>query len=298
MKKLTITIIYIAGAFTNLFGQDSTFIKLNNWLTTKNFSIRKTFDGSKNENKPAGLSFQEDHKSNNDFLNIDVGIKLSEISLLKDSHLIFYPKIEWHKSTDSSDLKDKLDGGINFEFIPFGLKIADSSNKSSKGLILAPYFQGVSSFKQNFINNAFETKLTLQLSLSSNYKWLPGCSIRDSNGKFRARYYPYFGLEHNKLPNLIKKDMTEEFTSYFIRFFAEIWILPQTLQINIDGTYREIIQNNTSIKTILPIISGSLYFYPGRQESLGVGYEYKHGYDTDNKFQLTQLSSIKLSWKI
>jgi hypothetical protein len=122
--------------------------------------------------------------------------------------------------------------------------------------------------------------------------------LRDKKDNFRLRYYPYFGVEYNEMPDLITEGVTEEFSTFFFRFFAELWILPQTVQLNIDGTYREIINSNTSLRTSLPMFSSSINIYPGKQESLGVGFEYKYGYDTDSKFQLVQISSIKLAWKI
>lgn len=301
MKNIALLLFIIFFSSSRSFSQDSTFIKMNKWLTDKNFAIRRTFDGSKNENKPASISFHENHKTKNDFLNIDLAVKLSELELLKkrNSVLIFYPKIEWHKSTDSSDIKNKLDGGINFEYIPFGIKSPNlPSNLPNKGLKLAPWFQGISSYKRNFIDGVFETKLALQLSLSSNYNFLPGSSIRDKNDNFRARYYPYFGLEYNRFPDLLTEGITEKFSTYFIRLFVEVWILPQKLQLNIDGTYREIINNSSTLRKSLPTLSTSLYLYVGKQESLGIGYEYKHGYDNDSKFQLVQISSLKLSYKI
>jgi len=301
MKNAIILIIVIALSTAKTYGQDSTFIKVNKWLTDKNFAIRQTFDGSKNENKPASLSYQENHKSANDFFNVDFAIKISELELLKNknSSLIFYPKIEWHKSNDPTNTKNKLDGGINFEYIPFGLKSPNlPSDLPNKGLIISPWFQGTSAYKRNFIDGVYETKLAFQLSLVSNYKFLPGYSFRDSKNNFRARYYPYLGVEYNHLPDLITEEALEEFTTYFIRLFAEIWIIPQTLQINIDGTYREIINNETSLRTSIPILASSIYLYPGKQESLGIGFEYKHGYDNNSKFQLIQISSLKLAWKI
>ncbi|MDI3321998.1 hypothetical protein [Pinibacter soli] len=300
MKKHSIFISLLTMSFQS-YGQDSSINKIKTWLTEKNFSIRKTFDGSKNENKPAGMLFWIDHQSKNDFFNVDLAIKISEFELLKNKHssLIFYPKVEWHKSTDSTDLKNKIDGGINFEFIPFGLKSPNlKPGLVNEGLVIAPWFQGTSSFKQNLLDKVFETKLTLQTSFASNYSWLPGWQMRDGNLNFRFRYYPYFGAEYNRLPNLITKGVSEEFYCYFIRLFAELWIVPRTLQLNIDGTYRQIINNKSSIKTWLPIINPSLYFYPGKQETIGIGYEYKNGYDTDAKFQLVQLSKLTFNIKI
>lgn len=301
MKRLFTALILIIGSLTFAFGQNSTLIKINKYLKDKNFSIRKTFDGSKNENKPANFSFFENHNSNNDFLNLDIALKLSELELLTNSYsvLIFYPKIEWHKSTDSTNLKNKLEGGINFEFIPFGLKSPNlPSNLPNNGLKIAPLFLGTSSLKKNFIDNVFETKLSLQMSLVSNYKFFPGSNIRDKKDNFRARYYPYFGFEYNRIPDLISNGQVEEFSTYFFRFFTEIWILPQILQLNVDGTYRKIVNNNSIIRTNLPILYTSINIYPGKQELLGIGYEYTHGYEAGNKFELIQISSIKLICKI
>jgi len=284
-----------------VFGQDSTIIRLKNWLEEKNFSIQKTFDGSRNENKPASIAFQENHRSPNDFFHLDLGIKLSELELLKNtgSSLLFYPKVEWHKSTDSTDLKNKIDGGLNFEFIPFGLKSPDlPGGIPNKGLILAPWIQGSSSVRRNFIEDVFEMKLAAQVSLVSNYKFLPGYIFRDKEKNFLARYYPYIGYEYYRLPDLITKAHTEKFSTVFVRLFFDIWIVPRAVQFNLDGTYRRIINNDSAIRTRLPIMASSIFFYPGRQEVISIGYEYTHGYDTYSKFQLIQLSSLKLSVKI
>lgn len=301
MKKFLFAAMLWCGSICVTFGQESIFGKTNDWLTDKNFSIRKTFDGSKNENKPAAFSFQENHQSRNDFINIDIAAKLSQLELLKNSSsvLIFYPKVEWHKSTDSSDLKNKLDGGVNFEYIPFGLRSPGlPDGLPNPGLKIAPWFQGTSSFKRNLVDKVNEAKLALQLSLASNYNFLPGANINDRKGNFRARYYPYLGIEYHRLPDLIAEGQTEEFSSYFVRLFAEVWLLPQTLQINLDGTYRKVLNNKTLLRTDLPVLAASVYLYPGKQQSFAIGYEYRHGYDADSKFQLVQMSSLKLAWKL
>lgn len=300
MKKIFIYLSITLSGF-NSRGQDSSINKAIRWLMENNFSIRKTFDGSKDENKPASLMFRENHKTLNDFFNVDLGVKIAEFELLENtgSSLIFYPKVEWHKSTDSTDFKNKIDAGVNFEFFPFGLKSPHlGADLPNKGAVIAPWFQGTSSFKRNIIDKVFETKLALQMSFASNYDFLPGTPLRDKNHEFRLRYYPFFGVEYNRLPDLVSKGITEEFASYFIRIFAEIWIIPRTIQLNIDGTYRHIINNKSSIRTWLPIAKPSIYFYPGKQEVIGVGFEYRNGYDTDARFQLVELTSITLNVKI
>lgn len=300
MKHLYSTLALTLVSFS-VTAQDSSFTKATEWLTDHKFSIRKTFDGSKNESKPASLGFKEDHRSNNDFLNLDVAVKLSELELLEhtNSSLIFYPKVEWHKSNDANGKINKAEAGLNAEFLPFQLKAYDlAAGLPNPGLVISPWLLGTSAFKRNFVDKAYETKLTGQLSLASTYPFLPGAIIRNSNKAFIGRYYPYVGYEYNKIPDLIVKDKDEKFSTYFLRLFAEAWILPQTLQLTADGTYRKIINNSTALKDDLPIVIVAANYYPGAQEVIGIGYEYKNGYDPENKYILTRTSSIKLTIKL
>lgn len=301
MKNLLCIAIIFLFSLGNTFGQDSTFIKINEWLKKNGFALRQTFDGSENENKPANLSLYDNHRTTNDFVNLDLAVKLSQLELLRESNsiLIFYPKFEWHKSNDSTSLKNKLDIGVNVEYFPFKLKDRGLPlNLPNDGLVISPWFQGTSSLKRNLLEGVYETKLTFQVSLASNYEYLPGSNITDGKNNFRARYYPYFGFEYNRLPNLVVDGTTEEFTTYFIRLFVELWAIPQTLQLNFDGTYREILDNESSLRTSLPLFTSSVFLYPGKQDALGLGYEYKYGYDNTSLFQLIQISSLKLAWKI
>ncbi len=299
MRTTYLCFLFLLAGYTAK-SQDSTFKKTVDWLTKNNFKIKKAFDGSRNENRPAGFSFMNDYQSSNDFINIDLAVKLSQLEVLKDGPgLLFYPKVEWHKSTNSESRKNKLDGGVNMEFYPFLLKAQNlPAGVPNKGLVVAPWFQGTSSFRRNFTTDVFETKLALQLSLASNYKYLPGFNFRDKKNNFRFRYYPYFGVEYNRLPDFLVKGETEEFSTWFVRLYAELWVIPRSLQLNLEGTYRQIMNNKTSIRTSLPMFNPSLYFYPGKQEIIGIGFEYKHGYDADDVFQLIQTSSLTLNVKL
>ena len=298
--KTYISLLIFILCLSRSNAQDSCLVKFSDWMSKNNISIRKTFDGSKNESKPASFAYQENYKSENDFFILDLGIKLSEIELLKDksSSLIFYPKIEWHRSTDSTDLKNKLDGGINFEFLPFPLKSPDLNKElSNNGLIISPWFQGGLSFKRNLLTNVFETKLTGQISFMSNYKFLPGYLFRDKKYNFRGRYYPYIGIELNNIPDLISKGQTEKFSIVFVRLYIECWILPKSMEVIFDGVYRQNIENSSQLRKDLPFCSTSINFYPGKQEAFSIGYEYKHGFDSDSKYQLIQISSLKFNAK-
>ncbi|WP_299531845.1 hypothetical protein [Ulvibacterium sp.] len=298
MKKVVFYVLFLVTNYS--FSQNSFLSKLEEWFEKHSFSVRNTFDGSKNEQKPASIFFRENHKSDNDFLNVDLAFKISEFELFvnKPMALIIYPKVEWHKSTDTTDIKDKLDGGINLEWIPFALKSPDLDEAlDNPGVKLSPYFQGISSFKRNFIDNVYETKLSGNISFVSNYKFMPGSDFRNNNDDFLGRYYPYLGVEYNRIPDLLVDGEVEEFTTYFFRVFIESWVIPQDLQLNLDYTFRRNLSSGSDIRKSLPVFILSLNYYPGNQESVGLGYEYKNGYDNEGRYNLIETSSLKLNVK-
>jgi tRNA(His) 5'-end guanylyltransferase len=158
--------------------------------------------------------------------------------------------------------------------------------------------QGTSSFKRNLIHNVNELKLVGQLSFVSNYKYLPGYFLRDSKKNLRFIYYPYFGIAYNKIPDLFEKGQVESVILFLARLYCDIWIVPQTIQLNFDGRYLRKLSDNERLRKNMPLLYISANFYPGKQEAISIGYEYKHGYDSDDRFQLIQVSSIRFNIKL
>ncbi|MCP4122746.1 MAG: hypothetical protein GY751_13415 [Bacteroidetes bacterium] len=302
MKKAMILLIWTFWC-SSLVAQDSVLIKMTNWLEENSISIRKTFDGTNAENKPATFEYFRNHKSSEGNFNIDLALKVKEWDFLhrKNTILLLYPKFEWHKSTDTTNRKNKIKLGANIEYYPAQLKQPAGrlpAHLENPGIAISPWFQINNSAKRNFIDDVFEYSLKAQLSFSSNYEFLPGGMVRDKKENFRFRYYPYFGYEYDIVPDLLTDGETEKLSKYFIRLYLETWIFPESLQILFEGTYRQLINGPSEIRTKLPLLIVSANLYPGNQEAIGIGYEYKHGYDPDSKFSLIQISSIKLNIKI
>jgi hypothetical protein len=290
MKGFIIKLFVLALCLypVNVFSQDLKEEEKSSWFKD-NVSIRKTFDGSKNEKKPASFSLFENHKSSNDFFNIDIAIKITEWEFLENTNTILtlFPVVEWHKSSNEEDEKDKLSLGLNGEFY-FG-----------KDLKLKPYLLSNFAFKRNLIKNVNELKYVAQISFIGNTTNLPGVAWRFDNdvSDYKGMYYPYFGYEYNEIPDLITQGKTEAFSTLFFRLFLDYWLHPRAIQFIFNGTYRTILGNNDNLKNNLPLLSLSLNYYPGRQENISIGFDYKNGYDPDSKFQQIEVTSLNLKVK-
>ncbi|WP_109437417.1 MULTISPECIES: hypothetical protein [Aquimarina] len=271
----------------DLLSQDDT----QNWLERNNISIRKTFDGSVNEYKPATFSFFENHKSDNDFINVDLAIKFGEIELLEhtNSVLLLYPVIEWHKSSNEDNENDKLSAGINAEYY-FG-----------QSFTLKPYLLSNFAFKRNLLEDHNELRYVGQLSFIGDpeYSYLPGVTWRFKNDEvdYKGLYFPYFGYEYNEVPDLVSQGETETFSALFARLFIEYWALPRSIQLIFDGTYRGVLGDSSTIKKELPLVNLSFNYYPGKQEHISIGVTYRNGYAPDLKYAKIETTAISLNVK-
>ncbi|TPN88751.1 hypothetical protein [Aquimarina algicola] len=265
--------------------------KVANWFEKNNISIRKSFDGSMNENRPAAFSLYEDHKSSSDFFNIDIAAKISEIELLTHtkSVLLLYPVAEWHKSSNEADEKDIISLAVHGEYY-FG-----------QSYMLKPYLLSNFSFKRNLLNGENEPRYVGQLSFVGDpeYSFLPGVSWRfkNENADYKGVYYPYFGYEYNEVPDLITSGETETFSALFARLFVEYWAMPQSIQFLFDGTYKRVLGDSTNLKKDLPILSLSLNYYPGKQQNVSIGATYRNGYDPNSRYAEIEITTVNLNIK-
>jgi hypothetical protein len=284
--KSTFIILYFSfySSFAQGVKQDTLSSKKSSWFKD-NVSIRKTFDGSKNENKPSTISLFENHKSSNDFLNIDIALKINEWEFLENlnSILLFYPVMEWHKSTNEEDEKNKLSFGLNGEFY------------MGRDWKLKPYVLSSLTLKRNLIDNVNELKYVGQFSLFSLKKGYPGADwVFDNKTDFKGRWYPYIGYEYNEIPDLIVEGNTEKFSMFFLRIHLEYWFSPKTVQFIFNGIYRNALNTTENIKNDLPLLTSSINYYPGKQENISIGLDYQNGYDPDSKFQQIESTSLNL----
>lgn len=261
--------------------------KKTTWFDN-NVSIRKTFDGSKNENKPATFALFEDHKSSNDFISADIAVKISEWELLQDSpsSLSFFPVVEYHRSSNENDEKDKLSVGLNGEYY-FG------NNWSLK-----PYLLSNLAYTRNLLEGVNEIKYVSQFSFFGTKKGQPGHKFRFDNevADYKGTYYPYFGFEYNEIPDFVLDGNTEKISAVFFRIFLEYWLAPKSIQFIGNGVYRNLISTSSMVKKDLPLLNLSLNYYPGGQDKISIGIDYKNGYEPSANYALVESTSLSLKF--
>ncbi|WP_020539310.1 hypothetical protein [Lewinella cohaerens] len=272
------------------------------WIEGNGISLRKSFDGSKDEQKPATFGLLNDLQSSNDYFNVDVALKITEIGLIQKgkSNLIFFPKIEYHRSSNITKEIDKFELGINAEYVPFQRKAEPGvipHNLPNLGVIFSPWVNIQYSTKRNFLTSEYEEAAALILSISSNYKYLPGRSVRDENGEFIFRYYPYIGFEYNSVPQFTDKMYGADYTSILLRMFFEYWVVPRDVQLTFDWQYRRNYSDAEELRKHVQFIALSTNFYPGKQENVGLLVEYKRGYLADTGFEFINRYSVNVAVK-
>lgn len=263
------------------------------WLSDKNFQIRKTFDGSKEESKPMAISWNSDYENRKFYSVIDIGIKLSELPVFKknnDFNLLFYPKLEWHRNTIDDDTKKKnnFTGGINTELL---LKLGES-------WIAHPFIIGSFDYKNDRVKKIETTQAKAYLSFSGSKAGEPGYSIKDKTNALKFRYYPYVGIE--QYTNLASPHKSAGMWAG--RIFFEAYPVSRYMynyvQLTFEYTHRWIISDNLYQKGNMRWLTAGLNFFPDGKGTLGIGLDYSYGEDPSSNFVDTKLLALGLKLKI
>lgn len=268
------------------------------WFEKNNISIRKTFDGSKkDEDKPANFFWGKDFENDFSYTTFDFGLKISQIELLgntKESSLLFYPKLEWHKDGSKKDKeKDNLSAGVNMEFIPVTAKAPGFS-----GWKLVPWLLGSLDYQNDYIKELKTVKLKGYVSLFGTTAGLPGSDIRNGGGALILRYYPYSGIERFTNTDSSSKSATFWANRIFFEFFPVTTLEKQFIQITFDYTYRSKLKDKLYGNENLSWFALGLNFYPDGQGKIGLGFEYSKGEDPSDNFTVTKKINFGVKIKL
>jgi len=267
--------------------------KATTWLSDNGFQIRRTFDGSKNESKPSGISWNSDYENKKFFNVIDAGIKLSQLELFPNSVkvvLLFYPKVEWHRNTitDEDKRKNNLTGGLNSEFI---WSIGDKWYEN-------PYVTGSFDYKKDFVKDLKTTQTKGYFSFSGSKEGEPGAAVRNTTDDIVFRYYPYTGIEHYR--SIGKTG--QKASMWANRLYFELYPLSRYgykyIQLSADFTYRKVFSDDLYNQGNLDWLVLSFNFYPGGSDKLGLGLDYSQGEDPTSNFIKTKLLALGIKLKI
>lgn len=263
------------------------------WLSKNGIQIRRSFDGAKEEAKPAGIAWNSDYENKKFYTLIDIGIKLSELEILPNANsvtLLFYPKVEWHRNTidDNAKKKNNLSGGINTEF--FWL-IADH-------WYLRPLITGSFDYKKDYVKNLKTTQTKGYLTFNGSKFGEPGASIKNKTKAVVFKYYPYSGLEYYRSIGA----SGQQSTIWSNRLYFELYPLSsyqyQYIQLTFDYTYRKILSDNLYNMGNMSWLGIGINFFPGGNDKIGLGLDYSKGEDPTSNFVKTELLSLGIKLKL
>ncbi|QKJ28846.1 hypothetical protein HQ865_03440 [Mucilaginibacter mali] len=266
--------------------------KISAALAKSNIALRRSFDGAKEEAKPASILWNNDYENKLYYTVLDMAVRVSELDLLQTGHtsLVFYPKFEWHKNSIDKDDKKKnnLTGGINTEFL---VSVANH-------WWAHPFITGSFDYKNDLVKSLETTQTKGFLSFSGSHNFEPGAPVRNDTKAVIFKYYPYTGLEYY---NSINKG-SQKASFWANRFYAELNPISRYqynfMQITIDYTFRKVLNDNLYNMGNVHWLSIGANIYPDGKGNLGLGLDYSEGEDPSSNFTRTKMLALGIKLKI
>jgi hypothetical protein len=276
------------------------------WLQawqSKGLSVRQTFDGSKNESKPAAFSYL------NPLYTADIGVKLVEWDPLKNSithTLPIGPSIEWHR-TNTPKPSNTVDAKLNIEFAQGQLSgfLPDGSpapNPSDVPQHTVGYSISLKpGLTRDVLTHTTGVEHIVSFTIVSLKNYYPNAITVDTEGRHLWRYSPSVGAEYYGKKDLFDRTDTEQKTTDISFARARLFVVAYPFNANmedrneasVDFTYRwrtggqPILSNNHYLSVLLT-------HYLDKKHTIGVGVEYDHGRDPAQKFQNLKQGKLTL----
>ncbi|HLN94085.1 MAG TPA: hypothetical protein VK183_00520 [Flavobacterium sp.] len=299
MKTLfqLILAVFLFGIFPAYAQGDSipgvvrTIQKSVTWLGDHHFMVRKTFDGAKDEAKPATATWNKDYENDRFYSIVDVAVKLYEFPVIeRDVDLLFYPKIEFHENTipDESKRKNTLSGGINTELL---------CNLGS-AWYTHPFVTGSFDYKTDRIKEIETIQAKSFLSFSGSKAGEPGAQIKDGTDALIFRYYPYSGFEYYQVTEGSGKRASMWVNRLYFDFFPFSRYHYTFVQLSFDYSYRSIIRDDLYAQGNVDWLAVSLIFFPDGKGNFGIGIDYSVGEDPSANFVKTDVLALGVKLKI
>jgi|GEM_PF-1444378 len=270
-------------------------------------SVRKAFDGSKDEKEPASINYV-DSDSKGTFYSIDVGLKVKGCE--KETDKVSWsisPSVEFHRSSEREKNVNKKSFALNGESFIGPLKHYGADGSPMKDLdqprakIAAPFF--LVKTKGTRDSEAHTATASIQ-ALASAFSLRPGLPGRITPAGFR--YYPYIGLEYlDQLP--VKQGtvvLAHEFSGSFalVRLYAEWYPLRlihyDRLQIIGTYTYRELLGGKGLDDGNPALFTLGVNLFLNNDETIALGWQLEDGRGPDLGFRDERAVSVTFRVKI
>jgi hypothetical protein len=266
-------------------------------------SIRKVFDGSKEEQNPAGFFIvREPTGKDAEFSLIDIAVKLRD---WQSHSLIVSPVADYHRSTNSNKPQNKAGASLKVEFRPFGMtmpvdSVAFGPNRTRHSLTgkFVPTFGFDAKASHDWIADYDEFVLRAVVYPTSNLRWGPGTVLRGKGGVARGRYYPYLGIERWDFRG---NDGDTTAVVGLARLWAEFWPVAteqrEYLQITIDVAGRRRLTGADNLKRDMADVTLGANLYLDGNGHFGIGVDHAQGRDASNRFARRQKTTFGVKLK-
>ncbi len=268
------------------------------WFEKYGISIRKTFDGSKEEQSPASISGVDEAKpSGRRFWTVDVAAKVSgrEFHPTTQSTLEIYPTGEYHQSTKDSTSTNRGSAGLRADFQPYAVR---PFGASGAGLPIGFVVSGNAKIARNFVSRSNETTWSATLAPYGATRGMPGASLRRASGAFLGRYYLYGGIERYEYNN-VPKDSAGTFVMG--RAWSEWWLVATStheyVQFTTDFAWRSRTSGTLSPKRQTADVSLGLTWYLDGLQHVGIGVDYARGNEAGQHFTFRERTTVGLKIK-
>jgi hypothetical protein len=280
------------------------------WLKAwqdKGLSIRQAFDGSKNESKPASISYLKP------LYTADIGVKFLEWDPLKNSTtmtLPIGPSLEWHR-TNTPKKANTLAAKLNMDlavgqlrgYLPDGTPAPNPAGIPQHDIGLL--FSLKPGYTRDVLAHSDGGEHLFSFTPVSNKNHYPNAINVDTNGRHLWRYAPSIGAEYFGNKDLFDRadieQKTADITFARARLLLIAWPFNENMEdrneISADLTYRHHV-GGQEVFSNTHYLAVQLAHYLDKKRTIGVSVEYDHGRDPNQKFQNLKQGKLALRFSL
>jgi hypothetical protein len=270
------------------------------------FKLRKSLDGTKNEQLPAVLAYEK-RENQDSYFNVDLATSFGSLSCGNETYdFNIAPKVEYHRSTGEKEIRNSSIG-LNADYGLLKFKPVED-----KWYKLNPYFLLEAEVKRDSANDETTRKYALLLTGKSFKQGAPGGSVRfkkkpdEIESPELFRWYPYIGIESYESLAIIKDGVEEapaiDGTFAIFRLSFELYPFRREgkkgLQIITNHTYRRLNGTSELINKSTRHFETSFNYFFDKDGHVGLGVDYENGSSPSRNFLDEEKTTVavKLSW--
>lgn len=280
---------------------------IGGFLADHNILVRKTFDGTKDEQAPASVFYyRRPTGPDKEFSSTDVAVKVSEYEAFKNTSarsLLLYPTVEYHRNTDSSKLSHTVAAAGKAEFRPVGLTVpvipVPGVSIDQEGWSVAPVFILDAKYARDLVASKGDQVYSAQVfTTTKTYSALPGYPWRNADGAYLGRYYAYIGDQYHRYKTTANDTTgTVAFGRAWAEFYPFTTLTTQYVQLTADLSYRQRMSGNIGPTRVLSDLDVAGNWYLDGTGHIGVGVEYVRGHDASKHFVYREQFTLGLKVK-